>query len=58
MRMSNKSSERDSKTKENAAQDVTSEEKSGAKIAVRDHEDNYYHDGDDGPLYGGSLYSE
>lgn len=57
MRMSIKSSERDSKTKENAAQDVTSEEKSGAKIAVRDH-DNFYHDGDDGPLYGGAFDSE
>ena len=58
MRMSNKMSERGSNPKEKAAQDVTSEEKSGAKIAVRDHEDNYYHDGDDGPLYGGSLDSE
>ena len=57
MRMSIKSSERDSKTKENAAQDVTSEEKSGPKIAVRD-QDNFYHDGDDGPLYGGAFDSE
>ena len=57
MRMSNKSREHDSKSRKNAAQDVTSEEKSGPKIAVRD-QDNFYHDGDDGPLYGGSLYSE
>ncbi|MCE3014037.1 MAG: hypothetical protein LW878_13335 [Proteobacteria bacterium] len=56
--MSNKSREHDSKSRKNAAQDVTSEEKSGPKIAVRDHEDNYYHDGDDGPLYGGAFDSE
>ena len=58
MRMSKKTRERDSKSKEQTAQDVTSEEKSGTKIAVRDHENNYYHDGDDGPLYGGALYSD
>ncbi len=58
MRMSHKSREHDSKSRKNAAQDVTSEEKSGPKIAVRDHEDNYYHDGDDGPLYGGAFDSE
>jgi hypothetical protein len=56
--MSKKTRERDSKSKEQTAQDVTSEEKSGTKIAVRDHENNYYHDGDDGPLYGGALYSD
>ncbi len=57
MRMSNKASERDQKTNDNPAQDVTSEEKSGVKIAIRDHE-NKYHDGDDGPLYGGAVDSD